>query len=114
MVRSAGIVDPDSAVFQTQLIVNLLLFQKRKHEHEPAGAGFRCLVGSLAPGRTEPVSVAAQSTRWVDTMRGFVVGRRQTDLFQLVRASDAPCRFSRRLNGRQQQRHNDRDDGDHY
>jgi hypothetical protein len=39
--------------------------------------------------------------------------KRQADLFEMVRALDAPRRLAGRLHGRQQERDQDADDGDH-
>ena len=47
-------------------------------------------------------------------MRVGVVMHAQADLLQIVRALRAPGRFAGRLHGRQQQRHQHADDGDHH
>ena len=44
-------------------------------------------------------------------MRGFIIVRREYELPQPVDAVRAASRFARRLNGRQQERHQDADDG---
>ena len=65
-------------------------------------------------------AVGSTASKSISTLGGnrfllaFVVVHRQRQLPQIVLALAPPRRLARRLNRRQQQRHQDADDGDHH
>ena len=61
-----------------------------------------------------PIHAGIDADRRQGLVRTHVVVHRQTDLLEVVRALCPPSRFTRGLNGRQQQANENGDDGNHH
>jgi hypothetical protein len=68
---------------------------------------------AINPRINEANAIAAFSRRRKSLVGALVLQEREIDLLQIVNTLRTTRRFTRRLHGRQQQRHEDADNGDH-
>ena len=101
-------IDAKDSIFLGKKVAQFDLFDERQNAYPPALG-----VILLQTERVE-LPVHVKITHGESASGGVVVVQRDSNLFEIVTAVSPPCRLARRLDGGQENRNQNGDDGNHY